>query len=110
MNTDFDKPPQEVLTQFKELKKALIDASSVIYAHKAGVLDLLQANLDLVTTPDVDTGRTVADTGVTLTAVLLDGNDRSHGSPGGLWGGGSVMNCAIFGRAMSIRQAAQGEP
>jgi hypothetical protein len=53
MNLNFDKPPQEVLTEFKKLKKGLIDASSVIYARKAGVLDLLQANLELVTTADV---------------------------------------------------------
>ena len=53
MNLNFDKPPQEVLAQFKELKKALIDASSIIYARKVGVLDLLHANLELVTTPDV---------------------------------------------------------
>ena len=53
MNLNFDKPPQEILTEFKALKKGLIDASSIIYAHKIGVLDLLQANLELVTTPDV---------------------------------------------------------
>jgi hypothetical protein len=31
MNLKFDKPPQEVLAQFKHLTKALIDASSIIY-------------------------------------------------------------------------------
>ena len=75
MNTDFDKPPQEVLTQFKELKKALIDASSVIYAHKAGVLDLLQANLDLVTTPDV-----VAETGTDAEGIKLIHCNATAGS------------------------------
>ena len=53
MNINFDKPPQEVLAQFKQLSKALIDASSIIYAHKAGFLNLLQANIELVATPEV---------------------------------------------------------
>jgi hypothetical protein len=29
MNLKFDKPPQEVLAQFKQLRKAMIDASSI---------------------------------------------------------------------------------
>ncbi len=45
MNPDFDKPPQEVLAQFQQLKEAMIDASSIIYACKAGLINVLQANL-----------------------------------------------------------------
>jgi hypothetical protein len=53
MNLKFDKPPQKVLAQFKHLTKALIDTSSIIYAHRAGFFYLLQAKLELVTTPEV---------------------------------------------------------
>ena len=66
MDLNFDKPPQEVLTEFKELKKALIDASSIIYAYKVGIIDLLQASLELVTTPDV-----VAETGKDAEGITL---------------------------------------
>jgi len=55
MNLRFDKPPREVLAQFEQLKKALIDASSIIYACKAGFMTVLQTNLELVTTPEVIT-------------------------------------------------------
>jgi hypothetical protein len=53
MNLKFDKSPQQVLAQFEHLTKALIDASSIIYSHTAGFFYLLQANLELVTTPEV---------------------------------------------------------
>jgi hypothetical protein len=55
MSLQFDKPPQQVLAQFKHLTKALIDASSIIYSHKAGFLNLLQAELELVATSEVIT-------------------------------------------------------
>ena len=75
MNLRFDKPPQKVLTQFKELNKALIDASSIIYAHKIGVLDLLQANLELVSTPDV-----VAEAGKDAEGITLIDCSTTAGS------------------------------
>jgi hypothetical protein len=53
MNIRFDKPPQEVIAQFQQLKKALIDASSIIYARKAGFIVILQANLRLITIPEI---------------------------------------------------------
>jgi hypothetical protein len=49
----FDKPPQEVLAQFQQLKKALIDTSSIIYAGKTGFFDILKAQLELITIPEV---------------------------------------------------------
>ncbi len=75
MNLRFDKPPQEVLIQFKELKKALIDASSIIYAHKVGAFELLQANLELVTTPDV-----VAEAGKDADGITLIDCSATAGS------------------------------
>jgi len=53
MKFRFDKPPQEVLAQFKALKRAMIDASSIIYARKAGFISILQANLELITIPEI---------------------------------------------------------
>ena len=53
MNFKFDRPPQEVLAQFGLLKKAMIDASSIIYARKAGFISILQDNLELITIPEV---------------------------------------------------------
>ena len=53
MNFRFDKPPQEVIAQFQELKKAMIDASSIIYARKAGFISILQVNLRLITIPEI---------------------------------------------------------
>jgi hypothetical protein len=53
LNPEHDKPPQEILAQFKLLTKTLIDTSSIIYAHRAGFFYLLQANLELATIPEV---------------------------------------------------------
>jgi rRNA-processing protein FCF1 len=53
MNLKFDKPPQEVLAQFKQLRKAMIDTSSIIYARKAGFFRILQANIELITIPEI---------------------------------------------------------
>ena len=53
MDLKFDKPPQEVIAQFQQLKKALIDASSIIYARKAGFMGILRANLRLITIPEI---------------------------------------------------------
>ena len=53
MNFKFDKPPQEVLVEFQRLRKAMIDASSIIYARKAGFISILQDNLELITIPEV---------------------------------------------------------
>jgi len=53
MNFKFDKPPQEVLVEFQRLRKAMIDASSIIYARKAGFISILQDNLELTTIPEV---------------------------------------------------------
>ena len=53
MNPRFDKPPQEVIAQFKQLRKAMIDASSIIYARKAGFIKILQSTLELMTIPEV---------------------------------------------------------
>ena len=75
MDLNFDIPPQEVLTQFKKLKKALIDASSIIYAHKIEILDLLQANLELVTTLDV-----VAEAGKDAEGIALIHCNATAGS------------------------------
>lgn len=44
--------PKE-LTQFASLRKAFIDASSIIYARKAGFLETLQAALPLCTIPEI---------------------------------------------------------
>jgi hypothetical protein len=42
-----------VLRRFDRLKKAIIDASSIIYAKKAGFLDILSRSLYLITVPAV---------------------------------------------------------
>ena len=75
MNLRFDKPPQEVLAQFEELKKALIDASSIIYARKAGFIKVLQANLELVTTPEI-----IAEAGADARDIGLIHCDVTSGS------------------------------
>ncbi len=85
MDLNFDKPPREVLTEFKELKKALIDTSSVIYAYKVGVLDLLQASLELVTTPEV-----VAETGKDAEGIVLIHCSDTAGSVDE-----RLVNCAL---------------
>lgn len=43
----------KALTQFVSLQKAFIDASSIIYARKAGFFDVLQAALPLCTIPAI---------------------------------------------------------
>jgi hypothetical protein len=73
MNLKFDKPPQQVLAQFKHLTKALIDASSIIYSHKAGFFNLLRAKLELVTTPEV-----IAEAGADAESIgLIDCHTKS---------------------------------
>ncbi len=42
-----------VLDQFSKLTKALIDASSIIYANKTGFLDLLGKTIRLYTIPEI---------------------------------------------------------
>ena len=44
---------EKILRQFDHLKKAVIDASSVIYMDKAGFLPLLAQNVTLMTIPEV---------------------------------------------------------
>ncbi len=44
---------EKVFHQFDNLKKAVIDASSVIYMDKAGFFPLLAANVSLITIPEV---------------------------------------------------------
>lgn len=69
----FDKPPQEVLAQFNQLTKALIDSSSIIYAHKAGFFNLLPAHIELVTTPEV-----IAEAGADAETIgLIDCHTKS---------------------------------
>ena len=53
MDLKFDKPPQEAVAQFGLLQKAMIDASSIIYARKAGFISILKDNLELITIPEV---------------------------------------------------------
>jgi len=47
MMSRFTQFPQEVFSQFNQLDKALIDASSIIYANKADFLKMLSATLKL---------------------------------------------------------------
>ena len=75
MNPKFDKPPREVIAQIKHLTKALIDTSSIIYAHKAGFLNVLQANLGLFTTADV-----IAEAGTEAQNIELIHCDSESGS------------------------------
>jgi len=39
--------PQDIFSQFNQLDKALIDASSIIYAHKANFLEILTSTVEL---------------------------------------------------------------
>ena len=45
--------PQETLSQFNRLDKALIDASSIIYAEKADFLELLASSVQLFSIPEI---------------------------------------------------------
>jgi len=46
------KAIKEVIQEYGNMNKALIDASSIIYMDKAGFLDVLQDALNLITIPD----------------------------------------------------------
>jgi len=53
-----DHTSHEVLSQFRALSRALIDASSIIYMHKAGFLTILADTVSLYSPPEI-----VAETG-----------------------------------------------
>jgi hypothetical protein len=52
MRTRWDNPEQVIL-RFEKLRAALIDASSVIYARKAGFFELLSHAVQLYCTPEI---------------------------------------------------------
>jgi len=45
--------PNDIPRQFEKMSKALIDASSILYLNKSGVLNQLKSALKLVTIPEV---------------------------------------------------------
>lgn len=44
---------QDILKNFSELTEAVIDASSIIYMHKAGYLELLSRKIQLFSLPEI---------------------------------------------------------
>lgn len=55
MTIEPEKAPNKTLRAFEQLKKALIDTSSIIYSQKAGFFSILSRTIQLYSLPEVIT-------------------------------------------------------
>jgi hypothetical protein len=55
MTIEPEKTPNKTLRAFEQLKKALIDTSSIIYSQKAGFFSILSRTIQLYSLPEVIT-------------------------------------------------------
>jgi len=70
-NAGFEISIENIFHQFDNLKKAVIDASSVIYAIKSGFFSLLTENVSLITIPEIL--EEIDSRDVKIQVVALDG-------------------------------------
>ncbi|MBE9544501.1 MAG: hypothetical protein IMF02_08420 [Proteobacteria bacterium] len=60
------KPPNQIFREFKQLQKAVVDASSIIYAQKVGFFSILSRTVKLYSIPEV-----ISETKTQVSRVIL---------------------------------------
>ena len=63
---------EDIISQFNNLKEAIVDSSSVIYMSKAGFFSLVEQNISLITIPEV-----LEEIGLQDTEIQLASSDDS---------------------------------
>jgi hypothetical protein len=88
-----DKEMEDILARFKALDSAVIDASSMIYMHKAGFLEILSRTIRLCSLPEI-----MAETGYEGLAVTHVGrppDDLNNDRTDDLTNDQRLVRCAL---------------
>ncbi|MGB5746303.1 MAG: hypothetical protein WBM69_04930 [Desulfobacterales bacterium] len=89
------KAPNKTLRAFEQLKKALIDASSIIYSQKAGFFSILSRTIQLYSIPEV-----ISETEKQVPGVVL----LQHSGSPSLSTDQKLISCALENKLAMISE------